>query len=371
MRRWLAVLVATVALVAAPTVAAATPGTAGDHAPDALRRSLDALVEAGVTGAIVRVDDGRRVRTVASGVSVLDPRTPIDAGGGFRVASITKSFVATVLLQLVGEHRLRLSDPVERWLPGLVPGGSGITVRQLLNHTSGVFNYTDDQAWMSTVVADPTREWSARELVAVATAHPPVFPPGQDWSYSNTNYVLAGLIAETVTGRPLPRLVAERITAPLRLSDTFLATNAQVRPGFVHGYLPPSATGGAYVDTTTWNPTIAGAAGAMVSTASDLARFYRALLSGRLLPQPQLREMLTTVYVEEQGGGYGLGIYYLNTSCGTVWGHTGGFPGYNSIAYQDRSGRRSAVMFVATDLDATTSPLFDRAVETAVCQMYQ
>jgi D-alanyl-D-alanine carboxypeptidase len=250
----------------------------------------------------------------------------------------------------------------------VVPGGSGITVRQLLNHTSGIFNYTDDQPWRAGLLANPTREWSARELIAVATAHPQVFPPGTSWSYSNTNYVLAGLIAETVAGRPLPRLITERITRPLRLSDTYLATDTQIRPGHIHGYFPPS-TMGSYVDTTTWNPTAAGAAGAMVSTASDLARFYRGLLSGHLLAPAQLREMKTTVYVAERNGGYGLGLYYLNTPCGTVWGHSGSFPGYNSVAYQDRSGRRSAVLFMATEPDQTTGPLFNKAVDEAVCQM--
>lgn len=368
MGRWFAGLVAAVVMVAPATVAVATPATAGDNS--AVRQSLDALIKAGVTGAIARVDDGRRVRTVARGDAVLDPRTPIDAGGGFRVASITKSFVATIILQLVGERRMRLSDSVEQWLPGVVPGGANITVRQLLNHTSGVFNYTEDQAWRTAFLANPTREWSARELVTLATAHPPLFPPGGGWSYSNTNYLIAGLIAEAATGRPLPRLINERITRPLQLRDTFLATNAQVRPGHVHGYQPPSVTGGGYVDTTTWNPTAAGAAGAVVSTASDLARFYSALLSGRLLLPAQQREMLTTVYVEQRNGGYGLGIYYLNTPCGTVWGHSGGFPGYNSIAYQDKSGRRSVVLLVATELDQTTAPLFNRAVEMAVCQMF-
>lgn len=110
-----------------------------------------------------------------------------------------------------------------------------------------------------------------------------MFPPGTSWSYSNTNYLLAGLIAEKSTGRQLPRLIAERITRPLHLTDTYLATNTTVRAGHIHGYFPPPLPGGAYVDTTMWNPTAGGAAGAMVSTTSDLAHFYRALLSGRLL----------------------------------------------------------------------------------------
>ncbi|WP_285500883.1 serine hydrolase domain-containing protein [Actinokineospora sp. NBRC 105648] len=341
--------------------------TAERGADGGLRDSLEALVRSGVTGAVVRVDDGQRVRTVTSGVADLASRRPIGAADDFRIASVTKTFVATVVLQLVGEGRIRLTDTVERWLPGAVPGGDRITLRQLLNQTSGLFDYTEDQAWLATALADPARSWAPRELVAVSVAHPPLFAPGAKWAYSNTNYVLAGLIAEAVTGRPLARLVAERITGPLRLRDTYLATDARVRPNHVHGYLP--AADGGYTDTTAWTPTMAGAAGAVISTPPDVARFFRALLAGELLDRRGLDQMLTTVRVAERNGGYGLGIYYIDTPCGRVWGHAGDFPGYHTIAYQDRSGRRSAVLMVATDLDQEPGSLFDQTVNTMVCQM--
>ncbi|SES39951.1 serine hydrolase domain-containing protein [Actinokineospora terrae] len=361
MRKWITVAAAAVLVVVVPSGAAMAKG-GGE-----LRDSLDALVRAGVTGAVVRVDDGQRVRTVASGVASLESRRPVGGADSFRIASVTKSFVSTVVLQLVGEGRVRLSDSVERWLPGVVPGGRGITVRQLLNHTSGLFNYTDDQQWLAAAMADPARSWGARELVAAAVAHPPLSAPGAQWRYNNTNYILAGLIAETVAKRPLARLVAERITGPLRLRDTFLAADPRVGPNHVHGYL--RSPEGEYTDTTSWSPTMQGAAGAMVSTPADVSRFYRALLSGELLDQRQLQEMLTTVRVEERNGGYGLGIYYIDTRCGRVWGHAGDFPGHHTIAYQDRSGRRSAVLEVATDVDQEPGSLFDNTVTTMVCQM--
>ncbi|MBM7774805.1 D-alanyl-D-alanine carboxypeptidase [Actinokineospora baliensis] len=362
MRRWIAAGIAAV-LVAVPSGTA----TAETRTDGALRESLEALVASGATGVVVRVDDGKRVRTLGRGVTTVEPPRPIGTSGGFRIASVTKSFVATVVLQLVDERKVRLTDSLERWLPGAVPGGDKISVRQLLNHTSGVFNYTDDEQWRETALSNPTRSWSARELVAVAAANPPVFPPGARWSYSNTNYILAGMIAEKATGRALPRLIADRITGPLGLRETYLATDARVRPGHIHGYLPnPDGT---YTDTTSWSPTMAGAAGAVVSTPQEVARFYSVLLSGGLLTQARLNDMLTTVEVPERHGGYGLGIYYTDTPCGRVWGHAGDFPGYHTIAYQDRAGRRSATLMVATDLDQETGSLFDKTVNTMVCQM--
>ncbi|GAA2997860.1 serine hydrolase domain-containing protein [Actinokineospora diospyrosa] len=358
-------------LVAVPTATAVADSQVdsrvGNRSDGALRESLDALVRSGVTGVVVRVDDGRRVQTIGRGVTTVDPPRPIGTSADFRIASVTKSFVATIVLQLVDEGKARLTDTVERLLPGVVPNGRGISLRQLLNHTSGLYNYTDDQTWLSTALANPSRSWTGRELVAVAVSHPPVSQPGAQWAYNNTNYVLAGLIAERLTGRPLARLVTDRITGPLGLRDTYFATDTRVRPGHIHGYQPnPDGT---YTDTTTWSPTMAGAAGAMVSTPQDVSRFYRALLSGDLLAQPRLRDMLTTVDVPERHGGYGLGIYYIDTPCGRVWGHAGDFPGYHTIAYQDRTGRRSATLMVATDLDQDPGSLFDKTVNTMVCQM--
>ncbi|WP_018685226.1 serine hydrolase domain-containing protein [Actinokineospora enzanensis] len=361
MRKWIAAGITAVLVVAPEGTASADSGT------DRLRDSLEALTRSGATGVVVRVDDGRRVRTLGSGVATIDPPRRIGTSDQFRIASVTKSFVATVVLQLVGEGRLRLTDTVERWLPGVVPGGDRITLRQLLNQTSGLFDYNDDQEWLTTALARPTRSWSARELIAVAVAHPPVFAPGARWAYSNTNYLLTGLVIEKATGRALARTVADRITEPLGLRDTYLATDARVRPDHIHGYTPDPD--GGYTDTTTYSPTMAGAAGAMVSTPQDTARFYRALLSGELLDQAQLRDMLTTVRVDEHHGGYGLGIYYVDTPCGRVWGHAGDFPGYHTIAYQDRDGRRSAILMVATDIDQEPGSLFDRTVNTMVCRM--
>jgi D-alanyl-D-alanine carboxypeptidase len=360
----------------APAGSAAMAGSVGsavhpDHDAAALRAALTAVVDAGASGAIGLVDDGHDVSAVAVGAARLEPRRPLRVRDEVRVGSITKTVIATITLQLVGEGRLRLSDTVEQWLPGAVPNGSAITLRMLLNHTSGIFDYVEDTDWYAAVAADPYRYWSPQELVAVATAHPPLFAPGRGLAYSNTGYILVGLVLEKVTGQPVQKLVSQRVVRPLHLHGTFLATSGRFRGPYAHGYYPPSLTGDGYQDTSSWPPSFAWTAGALVSTAPDLARLYQALLSGRLLSPPLLRAMTTTVTSPAYPGyGSGLGIFSIETPCGTVWGHEGGIPGYVSYALNDRAGSRSAVVLVPTESDDAIGAATAAAVTTAVCQMF-
>jgi D-alanyl-D-alanine carboxypeptidase len=335
-----------------------------------LQGLLDELVADGATGVLAVVSDGRRIWRQASGVARLDPSLPLTTAARFRIGSVTKSFIATVALQLVGEGRLRLDDPVDRWLPWLVPGGTQIDLRMLLNHTSGLYDYTEDPVVAQRIFTDPTRGMSPRQLVGVATSYPPLFPPGTAWSYSNTNYILVGLMVEAATGRTVHELVQQRITGPLRLAGTtFPAHDRDVRGYHAHGYRPPALTGAGYLDVTRFAPSLAWTAGAIVSTADDLRRFYAALLGGRLLRPAQLAQMLTTVPVVPVFG-YGLGIASQRGPCGTAWGHTGGIPGYLTVALSDRGGRRSAVLMMSTDADPALGSLLQLTAETAVCQMF-
>jgi D-alanyl-D-alanine carboxypeptidase len=354
------------AQLAVPSASAAAPSD--DDA--ALRAALEAVVDAGATGAIGLVDAGANVSATAVGVARLDPPRPLRVSDQVRAGSIAKTVIATITLQLVGEGRLRLDDTIERWLPGMVPNGAAITIRMLLNHTSGIFDYTADPDWNAAVFADPDRHWSPQELVAVGTAHSPLFPPGQGLAYSNTGYILIGLVLEKVTGQPVQDLMWQRVVRPLHLHGTFLATSARFRGAYAHGYFPPSLTGDGYLDASSFHPSIGWAAGALVSTAPDLARFYQALLSGRLLTPALLNEMTTTVTGPDYPGiGVGLGIWSVETPCGTVWGHEGGIPGYKTFALNDRGGTRSAVVIVPTELDDAIGAAFEVAVATAVCQM--
>jgi len=366
--------------VAVPTLTAAPSATAAPPSgPQELQAALDGVVAAGATGVSLRVDDGHRTVRLASGAAQLEPRVPLRPDARLRVGSITKSFVATVTLQLVGEGRLSLDDTVERWQPGLIPNGADITVRQLLNHTSGIFNYTDDEPFIQSLYAEPLRARTPQELVAVATAHPPVFAPGTSWSYSNTNYIVVGLILERVTHRSVLSLLRQRIFQPLRLHDTVYPTRSPNIPGYhAHGYLPPSLSdavpppwGGQnrYVDISVYSPTWAGAAGALISNPDDLRRFYRALLSGRLLRPAQLAEMKTMVELDP-GFGYGLGLYTIQTPCGRIWGHDGGVPGYATFAWNDESGRRGFVAGLPTAQDEAIGEALETLLLAAVCRAF-
>ncbi|MFN8075075.1 MAG: serine hydrolase domain-containing protein [Kineosporiaceae bacterium] len=354
-------VLAGVAALTAVTVAA-TAGASGADAAGSpalkpiteakIRAALAPLVAADVPGAVAQVDQGRGPARAAAGLADTDPREDAVPQAQSRVGSITKSFVATVALQLVGEGRLRLDTPIGDLVPG-VPNADTITLRMLMNHTSGLFNYTEDDPFVLTLLTDPTRHWTPAELLAVAASHEPLFAPGTDWHYSNTNFVVVGMILEKVTGKPLETLIADRIVTPLGLRDTYLATTADFTGPHLHGIIPPGPLGPDPVDTTDWTPSWAWAAGALVSTSADLQTFYRALLRGTLLRSRELQAMRTLVPVVP-GFGYGLGLYSTDFGCGTVWGHDGGMPGYVTVAGLSRDARQAAVLL--TNADSSINP---------------
>ena len=352
---------------------ASTSGVAAsadrDASTAALRAAMQAVVDAGATGVNALIDQGDDVTRLAVGRARLNPERPLHTGDQARVGSITKTVMAVIALQLKREGKLAFDDTIESWLPGLVPGGSAITLHMLLNHTSGIFNYTDDPDFFAAALADPYRRWSHRELIDFGVANPPVFPPGTSWSYSNTGYILLGLVLQKASGQSISELVQRRVTRPLHLSNTYFANSAPFRGPYAHGYAPPGLFGSGYTDTSRWTPTWAWAAGALVSNTTDLATFYQALLSGRLLPPALLREMTTTVN-PFPGAGYGLGILTIDTPCGTIWGHTGGIPGYVTIAYHNRAGTRSTVLLLSTEPNDAIAQKFDALVMQAVCDMF-
>ncbi|EXU62386.1 beta-lactamase [Streptomyces sp. PRh5] len=366
---------------------------------DRLATLVRQAVDAGVPGVAVRIDNGHGPAvesTEQAPWTVADHKLAVD--DEFRMGSNTKTLVATLILQLVAEHQVNLTDSVESWLPGLVPGGGAITLRMLLNHTSGLYDYTDDPAGLASVTGQDQRQWTPEELLALATRHQALFTPGKKWFYSNTNYIALGMVLEKATGRSVADLIDERIVRPLGLTHTYLATTAAWRPGdsrtHTHGYepdaahlgplLPPGMPPGTsfagpihddHVNTTGINPSWAWAAGAVVSSAADWARFDTALMSGELLPPAQLRQMRTTVPEDSaapEATRYGLGLEEVRTPCGTVWGHTGGIPGYASQNYTDSTGHRTVAILTSTvfglserKVAATYRPL----VDAAVCRM--
>lgn len=382
---------------AAPAHAAAAPATitmaassAVGSGPQSQRRAqLDRLarelVAAGAPGVIVRVDDGHgRPVEITEQASWTRPDHRLRAGGEFRMGSNTKTMMATLVLQLVSEGKLALTDAVDTWLPGQVPNGRAITLRMLLNHTSGLFDYTEDPAVLPSIMGKDQKRWTSEQLLALGVRHDPLFAPGSSWSYSNTNYAAIGAVLEKATGNSLADLVRDRIARPLRLEHTYYAADSAWHGPHAHGYepdaahMPPDVPAGfrdytgahrdGHVDVSDNNPSWGGAAGAMVSTAYDWGRFYTALMSGELLPAAQLAQMRTTVPIfpdQPDGPGYGLGIETVTTPCGTVWAHDGGIPGYLSTNVTDPTGRRTASVLVATEAFAEHPDAFPELAKAA------
>src|SRR5262249_54119066 len=232
-------VVAALLVVSASTATASAPVGDGVAAKRkiTLASITRSLVREGAPGALVVVRTPARVRRTASGLSSRDPRVPLRATMRFRIASLTKSLVATVVLELVGEGKLTLDDSVEHWLPGLVPNGGNITIRELLNHTRGIYNYVDAPNFDQREIADPTHIWSPRDLIAVATSHPPYFAPGTGWHYSNTNYVILGLVVGAVTGTPLEQQLRSRLFDPLALRATSYVPQVDTSGTLVHGFI--------------------------------------------------------------------------------------------------------------------------------------
>ena len=344
-----------VAAAGAPA-AAASPGPHGAE----LRTALAELRALGTTGAQGEISIGRRETVARSGVADRVTGRPMPSDGHFRIGSNTKTFVSVVVLQLVGEGRLTLDDTVERWLPGVVTGngndGRRITVRQLLQHTSGLYNYTRDLAALASAEeyrAHRLDHYDAADLVAIAMKHAPDFEPGEHWAYSNTNYVLAGMVIEAVTGHSWGSEVRSRIVRPLGLRDTsYPEDRAGLPRPFARTY-QEFAPGAAAVDVTVFNPTVAGAAGGMVSTTDDLAAFWRGLESGRLLRPAQMAEMHRTVPAESlqdvlPGLRYGLGVFRVPNDCGGFWGHPGDVPGTSTVNGVSPGGGKAVVVYRTT-----------------------
>jgi D-alanyl-D-alanine carboxypeptidase len=380
-RRWVGS--ATRLVLALVILAASLPGAGhtATHAPatSPLREITRGLVASGAPGAVAVLRTTNEIDGAAAGVAQIRPRLMMHIADRYRIASVTKTFVATVVLQLVAKGRIRLSDAVERWLPGLVPNGRSITIRELLNHTSGLFDYDDDRAWVKSRIEHPGRPWSPRKLVAISTRHRPLFRAGTDWSYSNTNYVVLGLVVEAVTGTTLERQLRDRIVRPLMLSSTSYPKGTALTGKAAHGYLGP-APGlpiplGQLLDVTSIVSPSAWGAGQMVSNAADVTRFFAALLGGQLLPAAELAAMKTRVKGVHRKLGvqvaysapYGLGIAIEHTACGMAYGHDGDVPGYRNVVWATPDGRRVATVMVNIQSARLPWSTIRKAAQTAFC----
>ncbi|MBB5857080.1 serine hydrolase domain-containing protein [Amycolatopsis umgeniensis] len=354
-------------LIAMLATTTAAPALAVTKPHDEVDKALKTLVQDGVPGAQATVTSvSGRSWSEREGVGNIRTGTPFPRGSKFRAGSVTKTFVAVVVLQLVAEGKVRLDTPIDRYLPGLVRGngndGTKITVRQLLQHTSGLYNYVrglDIDEWRH-------RGAEPEELVAIGLANRPLFDPGKGWSYSNTNYIIAGMLIEKVTRHSVSAEIEARIARPLGLQGTYLPLRGDERLPFPHarGYAPDLA------DYTELDASIAGASGGLVSTGEELNHFFAALTGGHLLKRAELAEMQRTMPVDlgVPGAQYGLGIVSVPLSCGGVWwGHRGSIRGFSTLSGAIPHGKQVNVVVNQDPVPANVSKDLVAAVDTGFC----
>jgi D-alanyl-D-alanine carboxypeptidase len=367
--------------LAAPAAVASPADDAGPRGARAVVQArLDDLVaDDGFPGALASVRDADgRVRQYTAGVGDLDSGRPVPRDATVRIGSNTKTFTAVVVLQLVQEGLVDLDASVETYLPGLVRGnghdGSAVTVRQLLGQTSGLPDYDDVLFTQPSDLVEKVHSYlEPRRLLDAALTQPPQFAPGEQWAYSNTNYVLAGMIVERVTERPIGEEITRRIIEPLRLRGTYWPGLGEQRLEGRHpqGYVA-TAPGEPWVDVTEMDPSYGWAAGQLVSTPDDLRRFFEALIGGELLGPELMTQMTTTVpapgFEPTDGWEYGLGIARHELSCGDVaWGHGGDIQGFETrnLVTDDGRGAVVAVTGLPTSLEMVAH--VSEAVDAALC----
>ncbi|GIF91126.1 serine hydrolase domain-containing protein [Catellatospora chokoriensis] len=363
--------------------------------------SLQAAVDTAVKqmlvpGAVVLVCTPQGSHAVLSGTLQRGAQTPPATGTHFRIGSNTKTMTAATVLQLAQEGRLKLSDPISAYVPD-VPDGANITIEQLLKMRSGLYNYTDAPELSATMDADPAKAWTPQELLALAFRHPPNSAPGTEYDYNNTNYLLLGLVAEKVGGAPLGRQFQERLYAPLGLDQTSLpapedtAIPAPGSHGYLYGGSAHAMTDEPYpadmqaamrdgtsapIDYTNQNPSYAGAAGAAISTAENLATWIKSLATGKVLDADMQQRWLGSLQAENPDAGalgqqYGYGIAYQPIAPNVALHfHGGELPGFNSFMAHDLANDVTMVIWTNLTIDPGGQKTAIALVPTVLNQVY-
>ena len=345
-------------------------------------------------GAVVILRTPQGEFTVTYGTTMLGATATPRADTHFRIASNTKTMTAAVIVQLAQEGKLSLGDPISKYVPG-VPNGDRITIAELLEMRSGLYNYTDAPELSASIDRAPTKVWTPDELLAIAFARPANSPPGTAYQYNNTNYVLLGLVAEQVDRRPLARAMHERLFSPLGMRSTVLpaSTSNTIPEPYSHGYLygsssvalvgtpyPPDIQAAARAGTlmpndyTGLNHSVAAAAGGVISTANDLATWIQALVAGRVLDAEYQRRWLDSVRPEDpnkpDGQRYGYGIAELRWGGNRLYFHGGETPGYNSFMGYDRTNQVTLVVWTNLTVSLDGSPTANALMLKMLDQIY-
>jgi D-alanyl-D-alanine carboxypeptidase len=360
---------------------------AGQDRPE-LRKAIEEIVESGFVGVSLRVHDERGEWTGSAGAAELgeSAKPPID--GHIRIGSNTKTFTATVVLQLVAEGKVELDTPAAHYLPELGLDAR-ITVRMLLQHTSGVFNFSgevyDDGTFAPGIpipYSATGREWvddrfkiyRPQELVELALSKPARFEPGTGWSYSNTNYVLARLLIEKVTGRSVAEEMRRLILGPLGLTGTVLPDDSpEIPEPHAHAYYRYEEAGEQKtIDITRQNPSWISSGGDMISTTRDLHTFISALLGGKLLPAPLLAEMCTPHPTGIPNMDYGLGVFVVKTDGGPLISHNGAAVGHAALMYSTPDGGKTltAALNCVDDADLSIAGAFQNAQQRLLNEVF-
>ncbi|MCO5989646.1 beta-lactamase family protein [Actinoallomurus spadix] len=353
---------------------ALTPQT--HKSADPVQQHLNGLVrDDGFPGALAAVRDRNgHIRNYTAGVGDLKTRAKVPMDGQVRIGSNTKTFTSVVVLQLVGEGKVGLDQPIEKYLPNLIRGdgidGRNITVRQLLQHTSGLPNYTNFLA--DGFLPFQHTYFEPRELLDMALAQKADFKPGAKWEYSNTNYVILGLLIEKITHRPLVEEITHRVIDRAGLRHTYFPNvgDQTIHERHPHGY-DRDKPNQPLSDVTEMDPSWGWAAGQLVATPSDVDRFYSALLAGRLVGPAELKEMRKTVAAPDlwSGARYGLGLISTQLTCGGVaWGHGGDIDGYHTSDFATDDGRAATVAVTLLPENEQQIDHLLSAVDTALCE---
>jgi D-alanyl-D-alanine carboxypeptidase len=345
---------AALAILLSPNAAANAHGPSLDD--DLLEEKLEAYAAVGDYAALAAVADGDDSWTGAAGNRTVDGDEEAETDDLVRIASLTKSMVAVVLFQLEAEGELDLDDPVDDHLPGVLPYEEVITVRQLMGHTSGLREYfwklypSLQEGSIADLEAHQAEHHTPQELIAIATEEPLLFPPGEGWSYANTNYLVLGLLIEDLTGDSLRHQLKERVFEPAGMDDAYFP-----RPntsGFRGDHTTPYITTGdpsrPYLDTTDFSHTVFWAGAAVVADVDDVNAFYRAAADGTLLTAEQFAEAVD--FRETHWSfDYGLGFVGLKPGCPDnpdemFMGHTGGGVGHTTYSFHSLDGQRQVTL---------------------------
>nr|WP_199809283.1 serine hydrolase domain-containing protein [Streptomyces sp. NRRL S-244] len=355
----------------APTGAQTATAPAPTPDMEAVTQALKNTTAVGAPGAMVRITGSGAPLTSAVGVQDRTTGAAMDVNGRFRIGSVTKTFSSVVLLQLVDEGKISLDAPVNKYLPGLLPDDR-ITVRHLLTHRSGLSDYTNAMFDKTVPGFEAVRNkvFTYQELVALSLREPRTTEPGVSYQYSNTNFVVVGMLIEKATGRGVAKEYESRIIKPLKLKNTsYVHPSTAIKGAHLHGYLHPDEAGAPLVDSTEQTVSWAQSAGAMISNAADLNTFTSALLGGKLLKPGTLDAMLTMTPTDAaKTRFYGLGLRRYDLSCGTsVYGHTGTVQGFYTYAFSTRDGKRSLAAVANTSNKGEANTALGGTLEGAFC----